>query len=823
MVRGTGYVCHGFSVTRVSMHSPHRAPGSPAPATRQGPPSGRRTAPADVRWCSRRSGPPGGCHLTVTVAPAPSRAALAFSAASLATFSRTGFGALSTRSLASLRPSEVRPRTSLMTWIFLSPALSRMTSNSSCSAAASSAPPPPPAAGAAATATGAAAVTSKVSSNCFTKSDSSRRVISLNASSRSEVDSLAMVSPWWSVGAGRGVRGASVGGGVSSSGVRSGGLGGLCGGSLVGSGLLLLQRGSESGDLRQRGLEEPGGLGQVALHRAGQLGEQDLTGLDIGEAGDLGGVDGAALHDATLDDERRVGPREVTDGLGRVDRVALDEGDRGRAVEQRGEVGEPDRVRRPLRQGVLDDGVAAALTEGTAQLGQLGHGQPAVLGEHGRTRVLEPLGDLVDHRGLRLRGHGPPLVCRATTGRCTAASTAPETRNAPAQERTGRGTGDEAHRSNRPPTRVARIPGPSIARGRATTSGLGGTRTRVRDGSVDPITARRNAEGPAVACAAGPRRDPGTATLQGPAPERARRGRRVALLLVHQHVAGAVRVHRDARAHGRGDGDLLEVPALGRRRLGAEDLVEGGGVVLDQLGLVEGRLADHQVQVGLLVDAEVDLPALDVVDGLGDVGRHGAGLRVRHQATGAEDAGDPADLGHLVRRRDRSVEVQETTLDALDQVVGAHDVGAGGLGLSSLVAGREDDDAGGLAGAVGQIDRAADHLVGLARVDTQAHGHLDGGVVGRRRRLLRQGGGLERGVQVVALDLLGRCAELLAVLRHDDSSPRAAGPGRVVRGPARPSHLVTRWNGPAAGSRVEPARRGGAAGFSYYWTVMPID
>ena len=40
----------------------------------------------------------------MTVAPAPSRAALAFSAASLLTFSRTVAGAPSTRSLASFRP-----------------------------------------------------------------------------------------------------------------------------------------------------------------------------------------------------------------------------------------------------------------------------------------------------------------------------------------------------------------------------------------------------------------------------------------------------------------------------------------------------------------------------------------------------------------------------------------------------------------------------------------------------------------------------------------------------------------------------------------------
>ena len=55
--------------------------------------------------------------------------------------------------------------------------------------------------GAAATATGAAAVTPKVSSNCFTNSLSSRRVISLKASSSSSVLSFAMVAflsvvPW---------------------------------------------------------------------------------------------------------------------------------------------------------------------------------------------------------------------------------------------------------------------------------------------------------------------------------------------------------------------------------------------------------------------------------------------------------------------------------------------------------------------------------------------------------------------------------------------------------------------------------------------------
>src|SRR3984957_16009829 len=82
---------------------------------------------------ARDAGCAAGCYLTVPVAPAPSSWALAFSAVSLLTRSRTGFGAPSTRSLASLRPRLVRVRTSLITWIFLSPAASRTTSNSSFS------------------------------------------------------------------------------------------------------------------------------------------------------------------------------------------------------------------------------------------------------------------------------------------------------------------------------------------------------------------------------------------------------------------------------------------------------------------------------------------------------------------------------------------------------------------------------------------------------------------------------------------------------------------------------------------------------------------
>src|SRR5215207_4650788 len=241
-------------------------------------------------------------------------------------------------------------------------------------------------------------------------------------------------------------------------------------------------------------------------------------------------------------------------------------------------------------------------------------------------------------------------------------------------------------------------------------------------------------------------------------------------LVLDQEVAGAVRVDRNARAHGGGEGDLLDVPALGRARLGPGDLLQRRGVVLDQLLDVEARLADHQVQVGLLVDAEVDLAALDVGDRLGHVRGDGAGLRVRHEAARAQDPRDLADLAHLVRRRDRRVEVQEAALDPLDQVFRADHVGAGGLGGPGLVAGREDDDAGGLAGAVRQVDRAADHLVGLAGVDAEPQRHLHRRVVFGGAGLLRQPRRLQRAVEPRAVHQVGSLAVVLAALHCCSSS-----------------------------------------------------
>src|SRR5882762_3462776 len=95
-------------------------------------------------------------HFISTVAPASSSFFFTAAASSLPMFSFTALGALSTRSLASLRPRPVSSRTVLITLIFDAPASFSTTVNSVFSSASAGAAPPPAPPPAAATATGAA-------------------------------------------------------------------------------------------------------------------------------------------------------------------------------------------------------------------------------------------------------------------------------------------------------------------------------------------------------------------------------------------------------------------------------------------------------------------------------------------------------------------------------------------------------------------------------------------------------------------------------------------------------------------------------------------
>ncbi|MOA28309.1 hypothetical protein D3C78_1492400 [compost metagenome] len=168
-----------------------------------------------------------------------------------------------------------------------------------------------------------------------------------------------------------------------------------------------------------------------------------------------------------------------------------------------------------------------------------------------------------------------------------------------------------------------------------------------------------------------------------------------------------------------------------------------------------------------LVGTVLNLTGLGVLDSGRDVRRHGADLRVRHQATGTQDLAQGTHDTHRVGRSDDHVKVHLTGLDLVSQVVQANDVGAGSLGGLSLVALGEHGNANRLAGAGGQNDRTANQLVRLLRVDAELHGHVNGFIELGDGGFLDQGQGFSDRVQLGAVDLLRNSGCALGQFCHD--------------------------------------------------------
>ena len=173
-----------------------------------------------------------------------------------------------------------------------------------------------------------------------------------------------------------------------------------------------------------------------------------------------------------------------------------------------------------------------------------------------------------------------------------------------------------------------------------------------------------------------------------------------------------------------------------------------------------------------LVDAELHLARLGVAHCLRHVRRHGADLRVGHQAARAQDLAQRADDTHGVGRGDDDVEVHLAGLDVGGQIVHADDVGTGGAGFISLGALGEHRHALGLAGAVGQHDGAAHDLVRLLRVDAQLHRHVDGFIELGDGEILDERDRVVEAVQLQRVDLAGRCLLALGELGHVRPLPR---------------------------------------------------
>jgi hypothetical protein len=92
---------------------------------------------------------------------------------------------------------------------------------------------------------------------------------------------------------------------------------------------------------------------------------------------------------------------------------------------------------------------------------------------------------------------------------------------------------------------------------------------------------------------------------------------------------------------------------------------------------------------------------------------------------GIEHLAEPADQRHQVGGGNAAVEIDRAALHLLDQILRADHVGTRRARFVGLGATGEHAHAHAAAGAVGQADHAAHHLVGVAGIDAEIHCDLD--------------------------------------------------------------------------------------------------
>ena len=127
------------------------------------------------------------------------------------------------------------------------------------------------------------------------------------------------------------------------------------------------------------------------------------------------------------------------------------------------------------------------------------------------------------------------------------------------------------------------------------------------------------------------------------------------------------------------------------------------------------------------VETVFDLTGLQFLNGLRNVRRDRAGLRVRHETLRTKDTTDAADDTHHIRGRNDSVEVEEVFfLDLLDKIFSADEIGTGFGRFRRFGVASKDEDTDLFARTVRQNDRTTDLLVGVTGVNTQTDVELNG-------------------------------------------------------------------------------------------------
>ena len=191
-----------------------------------------------------------------------------------------------------------------------------------------------------------------------------------------------------------------------SSGCLLGGRGGLAGGDLARLLLVadLAEGGGEAAEERREAADQTTDGGR---DDPDELSVEDFPGGQFRQRPDLFDVERGAVHDPALEGEQLGGAGVVGDRLGRHGGVAADEGQGGGSGEEFLQDLGPDLVGGAFGEGVLDHregGVGGA--EVAPQLGDLGHGDAAVVNGEDRLAVADALCDVGDRGRLLVSVHG---------------------------------------------------------------------------------------------------------------------------------------------------------------------------------------------------------------------------------------------------------------------------------------------------------------------------------------------------------------------------------------------------------------------------------
>src|SRR5262249_13040676 len=115
-------------------------------------------------------------------------------------------------------------------------------------------------------------------------------------------------------------------------------------------------------------------------------------------------------------------------------------------------------------------------------------------------------------------------------------------------------------------------------------------------------------------------------------------------------------------------------------------------------------------------------------------------------------------------------EIDVAAINSFDQILGPDDIGARGARLIGLGAASKHRDSQGAPGAVRKRHDATNHLVGMARIDAEIHGDLDGFVEFRVGPVLDHLHGLIKGVELFPVDAFPRPQNAFPVARHGSYS-----------------------------------------------------